>query len=778
MKGKSLRLLSGSVIAVVACAALALQLTGCSNPGGEFKENQPPTVWLSSAPPEGTVESYTINMHWGGWDPDGVIGYYEYCITDNENQKFNPADTVGADKWLRVYANDSTFTFTADKLVDTNTTDLVTDFTRSHTFFIRAVDSEGLPSPKPAYRSFTAYTLSPRVRIEIPRKWGFNPALVPPITTFTWVGEDFVSDMRFSQDPDSVSYLVEPLKNHNNSYDATIDWIRELPVDAPEWSSWVWYSAPNDSGKRYTTPPLDLGLYMFAVRAKDEAGAITPVFDEDFNVRRINVSKRTTGPLLVVQNVYLGSVRATTCNVPLSIMDIFAGIPMEFRWEADARSYGGTVVGYRYGWDIKDLNDPEQWDVSFTPFPPHPSTELPKARSTPRTFYYGTHVFTIEVRDNSGFCSRIEVKVNVVQFTLGKPLLIVDDYAEPKDVSGWDKTGVSPTDAEHDAFWASMASNISGFDPAFDVIDVTGQTAEGVPLAKIADYNAIIWNTTGDISQNANFAEFYDLVSFRPKTGAATSGKQKPNSVALFMAVGGKMMICGRQPISNVINRARLKEGVRLPIIWKYELDLITYSQTKPPTQEQIDDPPGDQSLAYLDLCLETMDLAAYPHYQILRNLDYTCEVATSRPMPPSNTAEYTRTRTMRAAEPLDPGFPRLDLRPEAAGPGKWYSPEFRGLNSEVYNPQYFFDVCLYISGSRDCFEPIYGLDCIYTAEPTYMQPVAFLSKEYADSAKVAEGVFPAPSVVFGFPPVFCDTTAVRGAFEHIFFDVWQLPEN
>jgi hypothetical protein len=767
-----------ALLAIVASSGW--HLTGCSDPGGELVENKPPTVWLSSAPPEGTVESYTIKMNWGGWDPDGEVSHYEFCITDNDRSSFNPADTVGPDKWHRVYSNDSTFTFTADVLVDTNTTDLVTDFTRSHTFFIRAVDMEGLASRRPEYRSFTAHTLSPRVEIDIPRRNQFNPAQVPPITTFRWTATDFISDMRLSQDPDSVSYLLEPLVKHNNSWNETIAWIRDLPVDSPEWGDWVWYGAPEDSGKTWTTPPNDLGQYVFAIRALDEAGAITPVFDEDYNMRRVLVSRRKTGPKLTVQNLYMGTVVTNICNHPLSILDMFAGIPLEFNWEADATDYGGTVVGYRYGWDITNLDDPEQWEVSFTPFPPTGPGELPRARSTPRTFYFGTHVFTIEVQDNSGFCSRIEVKVNIVQFRMTKGLLIVDDYVEPES-GGWNGTGkgVEPNDVEHDAFWNSMASDVAGFNPLVDVEDVTGRLFEGIPLDKIANYKSIIWSVRGGLTSDAEGVYFHDLVRYRPKEGERPSGKQQPNAVALFMAAGGHMMIAGHQPISMVLDKAYTPTGIRIPLIWKYEINLEAHSQSNPPTPEMIEDPPGDQTLAYLDLCTETMDIAV-TDFRIRRNVDQVCPASGTdqRFIPPGDYNEYKRTRSMRAAAPLDLNFPRLELRPETAGPGKAHAPELQGLNTEVYNPQYFFDDCRYIQGSRDCFEPIYGLECFYTEEPTFMQPIAFWTSTHADVVAEAPGAIPARSVVFGFQPVLCDTVAVRTAIENVLFDEWKLPRK
>ena len=57
----------------------------------------------------------------------------------------------------------------ADSLQDDNPSSQKAIFTRSHTFFIRAVDEQGLRSREPAYRSFTSRTISPEVRITVPR---------------------------------------------------------------------------------------------------------------------------------------------------------------------------------------------------------------------------------------------------------------------------------------------------------------------------------------------------------------------------------------------------------------------------------------------------------------------------------------------------------------------------------------------------------------------------------------------------------------------------------
>src|SRR5262245_51437465 len=76
---------------VVVVGALA-GLGACASDtiDGKHSENQAPTVWLAAAPPEGSTGTYTVNLFWGGWDPDGEIRKYEYLVTDNVTGVFSP----------------------------------------------------------------------------------------------------------------------------------------------------------------------------------------------------------------------------------------------------------------------------------------------------------------------------------------------------------------------------------------------------------------------------------------------------------------------------------------------------------------------------------------------------------------------------------------------------------------------------------------------------------------------------------------------------------------
>jgi len=754
-----------SALLLAPALLLATIPVGCSdNPYvGTEKNNLAPEVWLSAAPPEGSSSIYLIHLWWGGWDPDGEIAYYEYAITENETGIFDPADTVGADNWHRVYAHDSTFVFAADQLADSSTSSPVARFERSHTFLIRAVDTKGLASEEPAHRSFTAWTLSPSVRILVPRRKAFNPAQVPAITTFKWVATDYVDTESLKQEPDSVRWILKRVSGVD--YSGAIQYVRKNP-NAPEWSDWRYYRAPGDSGKSWTTPPTDFGSYIFAVQAKDEAGAVTPVFDEVNNVRRVVFSRRTTGPLLTVSNEYIGSVLTLSQNTPTTIIDLPAGVWIQFSWTANADEYGGYVSGYRYGWDIADLSKDEQWEVDFTPFVGSVAT------SPPRRFYFGSHTFNVEVMDNSNGKSRVEVKVNIIQFTMHKNLLLVDDFYENPLGSGFEATkGALPNDEEHDAFWRDVLRRVDGFDSSADVISVHGGTF--FPITRLAEYKTMIWDVFGGYGLTSSAKPLLaNLIEFRsedPEKSTSGGAKVQPNLLALFMAAGGRLLLCGEQPLVQVINPRFFDDPAKFPIIFKYELE---GGQTGK-YGDQVDSRQfvGDKSFGYQEACVNVFDLAYSSYTQLRRQIDHGCGVTAIRTVSAVNDG-------LRECVPIDPSFPSLTLRPEVTAAGMHYAPDRRGLKSELYNPPYF-SFCAYAeyNNPRGCFQPIYAHSCLDASSVVYGAPVAFWSTTYANTIPESGGT-PARSAFFGFEPVFFNPDEVRVAIERVLFDEWRLPRK
>lgn len=772
-------------------------LVGCVSDQleGPGLENQDPKVWLSAAPPEGSVSKYTLQLFWGGWDPDGEIAYYEYCITDNEGGVFVPEDTTGADKWRKVYRNDSTFTFTADQLADSTVRDSKilesVDFIRSHTFFIRAVDEFGLASRLPAYRSFTARTLSPVVDVVIPTTKGSAAAEVPKRSRFSWVGLDYISAKNETQSPDSVRWILVPVSKHG-SFDAALEYIRRTPDDQMTkekgiWYPWKYYDAPGDSGRAWTTDELDIpSSHLFAVQVKDEAGAVSPVFDENRNVRRINVSPRNTGPVLTLNNKFIGTIITASPDTAPVIIDLPSNIAMCFRITADARPYGGVASGYRYGWDMQDLNDPEQWATDFTPFVRTDHDGKPVADIPCRAWQFDSHTIYIEVIDNSGYKSRVGVTLNIVPFSMRRNLFLIDDWKEP--FAGFEfgfPAGNGPNDAEHDAFWRYVLSDVDDFDPVGDVLEV----AEEVPLTAFAEYKALIWVAVSahNLSQYAHRSFINNVLKFVDPEAQAGTGKTVPNTVALYMAAGGKVLLAGEQILCASINRDAFNlVSPVFPMIFRYELSGDQdgdYGGSDVGVRGV-----GQESFSYQDCCVNVLDIAYIASSQAIRRTGrHGCPTNVIRPAPQSGMSDGLRVAIPDSSRTRI--FPELRLRPECSAEGRWFAENRLGLNADIYNPLYFADVpkggtstatCNIVAElvpARSCFEPIYLNGCRNTSSKIYKAPVAFWTGTFKDRVPDAGGVG-ARSLVMGFHPVYFQPDSVKAAMDIVLFEEWQLPRK
>ena len=444
-------------ITVSAVFLLLLLNIGCSEDLyiGTQKDNIRPEVWLSSGPVEGDTTNYQVHFYWGGWDPDGEISYFEFVVVDGNPIGFNQDDTTGLDKWLRTSVYDSVFRVTADDipLNVTINNNLYTKYQRTHTFFIRGVDQYGYRS-EPQYRSFTAWTLAPYVIIDRP----VDSPVLGRVITFHWVGRDPIDDPANTQDPDSVRWLWGLLYDSNGVYNPAFDMPTDLNNNPwryeNRWQSWVAYSAPGDSGKETTLGDdevLELNrTHVFVVQAKDEAGAVSAIFDRRTNFRQFIVSE-TAGPELTIIEPYLGSFRFLGRNFTAEKRDLPPGVPLNFHWRADASKYGAEVTGYRYGWNVADVSNPADWSVSFSPF---------NLTAPERTLYSGTHTFFIEVIDNTGASTLAQIEINIVPFDMERNLFWVDDfYSLDFTQIYW----AMPTETQHDQFWLNICSKADGF---------------------------------------------------------------------------------------------------------------------------------------------------------------------------------------------------------------------------------------------------------------------------------------------------------------------------
>ena len=738
-------------IAVVVVSIIIGILYGCSENVylGTRKDNVPPEVWLSSGPVEGSTTGYKVHFYWGGWDPDGEIAYFEFVIVDGAPFGFDRQDTTGLEKWTKTTVYDSTFSVTAD---DSSETVIInnnpyTRYDRTHTFFLRGVDKQGLRSV-PQYRSFTAWTLAPTVYIESP---GDN-AVLGRVITFSWEGRDPIDEPMNTQEPESVRFVYGLIIDTNGVENKNFDIMGDFN-DNPwryenMWRGWIAYSSPNDSGRSTTIGDDEIlqvnKEHFFGVQAKDEAGAVTAIFDSRMNFRRFIVSE-AAGPFLTVTEPFIGSFRFIGRNFTPIKRDMPPGVPLNFHWTATAEEYGGRILGYRYGWDIADVNNPSDWPVSFSPF---------NLASPERAIYSGTHTFFIEALDNAGTSTLAQIQINVIPFDMNRQLLWVDDFYSV------DFTQISwsmPTETQHDQFWTGICSRVEGFDPELDIYDVANTNFKPPRIDKIGRYKNIIWTYSSD-DRNA----WAQIIRFVPESAITTGTQLNINYLSLYIAKGGHLWSCGRSEKGSGLAAVLPSVAMSFPMNVRCE---ITGNQ-----EGCEGDTSGVNTMAYKHYCVTVLDKIVAQFRTDNMDMPYR-DVTVD--------ALYTIYKDNGSSyNDLFPDLPEsLPLWEEITKTGRFFDPMVRGFTYvEIYNPEYWMD----ITGSKTqpCFMPMYRMKTRSSLSAVNNTVIALWLTKYDDivpdiPAESGVGVA-APSVHFGFPLWFFDHETVDQIADIVFAE-WGL---
>lgn len=533
------------------------------------RPNRAPVTHLSSGPPDSTYDTnYRVHFFWAGVDPDGTIDHYDCILVDhpaaNDSIAASSSDyarrvvvempAVDDPRWTSTLANDSVVVTRADTLrhrrsppPDPTETQLWThndfvrhrSFERWHTFFVRAVDDQGLPDATPAYRSFNSRTLAPTVALKRP----VTPGLQyrgPRVTVFGWDGVDDAGDGTFRAPIASRWTLLR------SSYAGLVrDWpqaLYELPESA--WSPWHRWDASDGSGTRAVVRNHDppggdpgfpgiVGFYFFAVQAMDEAGAVTPVFDDftpgNNNATRFSIADQS-GPTLTIADPRLGTFVFTSGSRPVTL-DLATGQDLRLRWNADASQYGGEVVAYRFGWNVRDPHDEGQWEQTWSA----------TARSAPpRALVPGTHRFLVEARDNVESVTSATIEFVVYRPTLRHDLLYVDDSHHPQGDQ-------DPAEAMENLRWMAVFDELllrRSFDWRPDRDAYQADAAHLPPIQLLFDYKTVVWNHIGSDRNTALrvLANFFDpfLESNRGRVPAF-------NYLNVYLESGGEVWLSGQQ---------------------------------------------------------------------------------------------------------------------------------------------------------------------------------------------------------------------------------------
>ncbi len=551
---------------------------GCDNLETEGKPNQAPAVYLSSGPANNDANvNYRVRFYWNGYDPDGRVDHFEYLVTNDEVTGSLIIDddiytTLAAlddaypqvdYSWRSIEVHDTTISVTADSIPVAGAPEDSLYFyggdrflfRAHHTFFIRAVDELGAVSRIPAHRTFTATTIAPEVKINHPADTqgvgGYDQ--LPPDIFFRWAGNDSVGDGTVIE-PDYTRYAL--LKRGDLGLDTQFTG-RLLSFPDSVWSVWRGWDQvdslnENLSGKRALITGLTptsagggAGFYLFFVQAKDEAGAISSHYEDGKNLRKIRVVS-SLAPKVTVTEPVLG-VRVSSNNQTYDFT-VAENQVLRLTWSATAAAYGSEITGYRYGWDILDTENDEEW-----------STWSLATTSTQASFVSGSHSFFLEARDYSGTTTRVVYRLVVVPFTMERELLFIDDYNNTASSSVANTYPGSPNqynwgtyyltnDMQRD-FWDAILEEYNGYDPVVDFFRVTAINPIP-PFETVALYKRLIWEVKeggageAGLSRVSRFVDVYAVNSV------------PFDYLSAFMDRGGQLLLCGSNPVLAMLPTA------------------------------------------------------------------------------------------------------------------------------------------------------------------------------------------------------------------------------
>lgn len=336
------------------------------------------------------------------------------------------------------------------------------------------------------------------------------------------------------------------------------EWL--LPFDDEEWSEWQTWDLGNDEIEvpyadlpQYEPDPYNPGqqrpvYYLFStqIMASDGTVSIGRQYGRDVANFRITTA---LAPTLTVFHPLLGEFRGAGANLQTAI-DVLPGVEGEFTWEANAYDYGGEIASYRWGWDVLDIDDPDDpgWALP-------PGLSDAHRRAGPIPFQSGIHTLVIKVLDNYDQLTLRTFIITIVPVpdpASQLPLLLVDDTND-RNSNAWPGQSGEPLDRDmyRDAFWAEVldgAGGVAGFDPDRDVIDTEVQQIE---IRDIVNYRAVVWNSRWVSMPNSAIAG-----TFRPFFNFGSGDIPTYNWLGSYQEQVGNVLLCGNRMANNFLGEA------------------------------------------------------------------------------------------------------------------------------------------------------------------------------------------------------------------------------
>lgn len=544
--------------------------------------------------------------------------------------------------------------------------------------------------------------------------------------------------------PSFTRYLSTAVLDTTGAYNPSFDIVRDLNENPQRydslWSDWKPYGPQGDSSRMAVIgkdKPLVLGRhYVFAVQARDENGAMTDTFISNINVRRYKV-KSSSGPILRIFEPYIVGFRFLGTNMYPIERELPPGVPLEFRWYADASDYRGEIVGYRYGWDIENV---AAWEAPFR-------SDLTNASRV--SFSAGIHTLFVEAMDMAGAHVLGRVTIRVSRWPMDRNLLFVDDFAG----ASWSFPDYSfPSESQDKEFWNAICSRAEGFDHGQDTYDCGASGGQPPSPSTIGRYKNIIWNySSGSVAWSS-------IVRFVPESQVGV-GTQRINYLPIFLLLGGHIWTLGHSDRGGGLAATLLSTPKSFPRNIECELleDMPSCSGSRI----------GANTMAYRDYCVSVLD-----------KVDATFRQDADMPPRARDRVDVLVGALLDKSDPLSlyaPALPEhLTLWEEATKPGRRFDPaDSLGPGGvtfvEAYDPAYWMNAKGLVS--QLCFRPIYRMQAKDPSSALDGCAVAIWITKYSHvTPDVASGAaIAAPSVHFGFPLWYFRRSAVDSIADAIF---------
>jgi hypothetical protein len=715
-----------------------------------------PEVKLTAAPRPGGTTTFVVALSWSAFDPDGQVVRFAYAIDP-------PA--AGDTAWVSTFEHAISLTLPAtippDPLAPPGQRIIARD---AHTFVIRAIDNNGAGSPGVA-RTFTASTVAPETVIDSPTPNKEQAVSTLPQVLIRWSGTDVDGVTR--KTPVLYKYRLVAATEIRSNLELMLNNgdVQEFFGRDREGGFAGWDSTDSDAPFHIASGLTAGRGYVFAVIARDEAGAWEPRFRLDANVLYFKPTLQNLGPRITLSSEFYNKTQSTggillnPATIPT--IEIPPRTPLTFHWSAQAGT-GTSIAGYRWAVDIEgaDITDetPRTDDADVHHWS---SWSLNEQSATVGPFNGSvdttvSHFLYVEARDQVGFVSLFTLRMSVIVARLDRPLLVVDDMY---GTGGTNLSYPYPLEAEQDTFHfavggrpdlltggTSVPGAFTGF--PYDTLDYKFFGRAGIPLSTLGRYRVVAWYTDNGSSSGSS-DPFFGGKPSNALRYANVDGRL--NSLAVYLRQGGKAFLFGDGVPPSIANGYWTRYNT-------FQVPFIPYRSSPLPARQYVLRP-GNFLYDFMHLRSElntagTVSVAFTRGEQLKGSIPYLPEFA--GPGSPTDRSHDPRIGPSAARNvALWSGLPRLTL---AAYRGANADPQNRSINLTWYVSQ----PLRVTEGTGDARESV--LDTLYLLQARDYSgdgALASFSDGYPN-ATYYHGSEHGPVVWLGFPIYFFEHDQAR----------------